>query len=179
MKRWTHVLLYALYLLILSSLFIPLSHASWAEFARELLIRLAIVVAFAAATLRFLNAGAVVPYRITEIPPQTAESEDVSPIALQDPLTTPQSQVPRGRRGALFVFWVVVLAVYCVTQTSLWSHQAWVSRFMETAIRWAILLICWGLLLLLWMPKPGADQPEALHVVPPDSERIDAPEPKN
>ena len=179
MKRWTRVLLYALYLLILSSLFIPLSHASWAEFAKELLIRLAIVVAFAAATLRFLNAGAVVPYRITGTPPQTAASEDVSPIELQNPVTTPQSQVSRGRRGALIVFWVVVLAIYCVTQTSWWSHQAWVGRFMVTSIRWAILLICWGFLLLLWMPKPDANQPEALHAVPPDSARIDASEPKN
>ena len=44
MKRWRGVLVIALYLLILSLLFVPLSHVSLAQFANGLLIRSAIVV---------------------------------------------------------------------------------------------------------------------------------------
>lgn len=171
MKRWVGVLLYALYLVILSSLFVPLSHASWAQFAKEFLIRLAIVVAFTVATSRVLNVGTVEPYRITETPPQTIAQEEVSPIELQNTAVVHQSESPPKRRRALVVFWIVVLAIYCVTQSSWWSHQAWVGTLMDTILRWAILLVCWGFLVLLWLPKPDANQPEQLHVVPSRSSK--------
>jgi hypothetical protein len=174
MKRRVRILLYALYLLVLSSLFVPLSHASWTQFARELLIRLLIVVAFAAVTLRVINIGTVEAYRITEPLPQALAREEVSPVELQGTPVVVKPQPPKRRRSFL-VFWIVVLTIYCLTQTSWWGHQAWVGRLMEVAVRWAILLACWGFLVLLWLPKPDANQPEPLHVVPPDCPNVDAP----
>ncbi|MGA8088550.1 MAG: hypothetical protein WCA10_14675 [Terracidiphilus sp.] len=57
MKRWFGVLMIAIYLLILSSLFVPISHTSLFQFAKEFLVRLAIVATFAAATSIFLKPG--------------------------------------------------------------------------------------------------------------------------
>jgi hypothetical protein len=174
-KRWVGVLLYALYLLILSSLFVPLSHTSLVQFLKEFLIRLAIVTVFAAVTFRVINIGAVEPYRITETPSQAVTEDDFAPIELQDNSAMPQSQFPLKRRRSPLIFWIMVLSIYCVTQTSWWNHQAWVGRLMETVIRWAILLSCWGCLVLFFLPKPDASQPELLRVVPSESAKIDAP----
>lgn len=179
MKRWERVPLYALYLLILSALFVPFSHASLAQFAKELLIRLAVVVAFAAATLRVIKMGAVEPYRITETSPEMLEDEVVVPIELQQASELPQPKLPLKRRRWILVFWIVVFAIYCLTQTSWWGHLPWVSRLMELVIRWTILLSCWGFLLLLWMPKPDANQPESYHVIPRGNARTDAPKSAN
>lgn len=175
MKQSERVLLYALYLLILSALFVPFSHASLAQFAKELLIRLAVVVAFAAATLRVIKMGAVEPYRITETPPQTLANEGVLRVESQEASEVSQPQLPPKRRRPLLVFWILVLAIYFVTSTSWWGRQPWTNRLMDTAIQWAICLLCWGFLLLLWMPKPDADQPEAYHVVPSDNANANAP----
>ncbi|MGA8088551.1 MAG: hypothetical protein WCA10_14680 [Terracidiphilus sp.] len=62
-----------------------------------------------------------------------------------------------------------------MTQTSWWGHQAWVSRLTDTLIRWAILLVFWGFIVLLWLPKPDANQPEQLHVVPSRNSKTDLP----
>ncbi|HKF48902.1 MAG TPA: hypothetical protein VKB38_16200 [Terracidiphilus sp.] len=174
MKRRA-VLFYALYLLILSALFVPFSHGSSAQFAKECFIRLGIVSVFAAVTLRVINIGSVEPYRITEAPPRAIASEDVLPANEQDTPAMLQSQLPPKRRRSVLVFWVVVFALYCVTQTAWWSRQAWASRFTDTAIRWGISLFCWSCLALLWIPKPDANQPEELHVVPSNSSKINLP----
>lgn len=179
MKRWVGVLRYALYLLVLSSLFIPFSHASLAEFAKEFLIRIVIVTAFAAVTLRVIDSGAVEPYRITETPPQVAQKDDIAPVELQDTPAMPDSPTPLKRLRSFLLFWILVSSIYWVTQSSWWLHQAWVGRLVETVIRWGILLVCWGFFLLLWMPKPDANQPETYHVVPRSNAGIDAPTPAN
>jgi len=83
MKRLFGVLVIAVYSLILSSLFVPISHTSLFQFAKEFFIRLAIVAVFAAGTSIFLNLGIAEPYRITETP-QTISKDEVSPIELQD-----------------------------------------------------------------------------------------------
>ncbi len=179
MRRWERVLLYALFLLILSALFVPVSHTSLAQFAKEFLIRRAFTVAFAAATFRVLQSGAVESYRITETSPELPADEDALPIDLQEAAEMPQPKLPSKRRRSFLVFWIVVFAIYCLTRTQWWGHLPWVSRFMELAIRWTILLACWGFLLLLWMPKPGADRPEPYHVTPRDDARPDAPKSTN
>jgi hypothetical protein len=179
MKRWERLLLYAIYLLILSALFVPFSHDTLAQFAKEFLIRLAIVVTFAAATFRVLQSGAVESYRITETSPEMLADEVVLPIELQEASEMPQPKLPPKRRRSFLVFWIVVFAIYCLTQTSWWGHLPWVGRLMELAVRWTILFSCWGFLLLLWMPKPDANQPESYHVTPRDNARTDAPKSAN
>ena len=166
MKRWHRVLLYASYLLILSSLFVPLSHASFVHFAKDLFIRLAVVVAFSAATFRVTGVAAVEPYRITPGPSQTITKENVPPVEPRDAHEIPGPQSRPKRRRSWLVFWILVLAVYWVTQTSWWAHQLWVSGLMDWVIRWTILLSCWGFLAILWLPKPSANQPETFHIVP-------------
>jgi len=172
MKRWGRVLSYALYLLILSALFVPFSHTSLSQFAKEFLIRLVTMVTFAGATLRVFQNGAAEPYRITETSPETLADEGVMPIELQP-------ELPPKPRRSLLVFWIVVFGIYYLTQTSWWGHLPWVSRLMELAIRWTICLSCWGFLLLLWLPKPGANQPETYHVVPRGDAGADAPKSAN
>jgi len=175
MKRWERVLKYALYLLILSAIFVPFSHFSLAQFAKEFLIRLIFVVTFAATTFGVLQSGAVEPYRITETSPEALADEIVLPFESQEASELPQPKIPPKRRRSFLVFWVVVFAIYYLTQTSWWGHLPWVTRLMETAIRWTISLSFWGFLLLLWLPKPDANQPETYHIVPRDDARTDAP----
>jgi hypothetical protein len=155
----------ALHLLILSSLFVPLSHASWSQFAKEFLIRLAITAAFATVASLFLDAGAAEPYRITDAP-QPSPIGDIPAVELQDSSASLQTQISPKPRRRFLAFWVVILALFCVTQTSWWEHQLWLGSLFDTAFRWTVSLFCWGCLVLLWMPKPDANQPEKLHVVP-------------
>jgi hypothetical protein len=159
MKQWKVVLVSALLLFILSAHLVPFSHTSFPNFLKELLIRLVIVVIFTAATLRVLQNGTVEPYRITETSPETLADEDVMPIELQSDLP------PKQSRWHL-VFWVVVFAIYAPTQTSWWAHLPWVSDLMESAVQWTTFLLLGGFFLLLWLPKPDANQPETYHVVP-------------
>ena len=167
------ILTISLYLLILSSIFVPISHASWTQFALECLTRLFIVAVFATVTSIFLDTAAPEPYRVTDALRPAAMKEDVPPVELQPTCTTIQPHSPGRRRNHLLIFWIVVLAIYCVTQTSWWGRQEWVSRVLETAVQWAISLLCCGCLVFLWLPKPDANQPEPLHVVPSRNSNTD------
>jgi len=63
-----------------------------AQFAKDLLIRLAVAVAFAAATSRVIKMGTVERYRVTGTSPQTITDEDIPPVELQDAREIPQPQ---------------------------------------------------------------------------------------
>lgn len=104
---------------------------------------------------------------------QATSKEDVSPVELQDIPTLPQSQSPPKQGRWSLVFWIAVF--YCITQTSWWGHQAWVGTLIDSLIRWATVLLAGGFLVLLWLPKPDANQPELLHVVPSDSSKSEMP----
>jgi hypothetical protein len=166
MKRRRGALVIALYLLILSLLFAPLSNVSLSQFAKGLLIRSAIVLAFALVTSSFLDFGTVEPYRLTEVTTIVVPKGEDSPLDAKGTVGFQRSHSPRKQGRSHVAFRIVIAAIYYVTQTSWWAHQVWVGKTMETLFRWTILFACWGFLVLLWLPKPDANQPEQLHVVP-------------
>lgn len=166
MKYWASVLRYALYLLVLSSIFVRFSHTSWAQFGSDFLIRMAIVVPFAAITLRILRSETVEPYRVTEITAERRDETEARQVESPDgPAILQPQAICKGSRSFL-IFAALVLAIFCLSQTSWWNHQAWIDKTLEIAIRWAICFACWGTIALLWMPKPDANQPETYHIVP-------------
>ena len=169
MKYWSGVLRFALYLVVLSSILVPLSHSSWTQFAGNFLIRLAFVVPFAAITFRILRSETVEPYRITKIPAEAIDDPEGSREKLPAAPAMTQLQVSPKKSRSFLIVLVLILTIFWLTQTSWWSHQAWIDKMLETAIRWAICLFCWGFIVLLWLPKPDAGQPERYLIVPPDS----------
>lgn len=168
MKRWPGVLLYALYLVCLSSVFVPLSHASWSQFAKGCCIRLAIALIFAVASFRLLNLESVNAYRITPGPSQPATENDFAQAASENPIEAQYMQ-PRliaNRRSLILAFWIAIVAICCIIQTPWWHHQAWIGRLIDMAMQSIMAVLCFGCLLLFWLPKPDASQPEVLHIVP-------------
>lgn len=166
MKYWSGVLRFALYLVILSSVLVPLSHESFAHFVKEFLIRLAFVVPFAATTFRMLRSETAEFYRLTEVSLEPICTES-SPAELSG-RPAPQPRLENQGSGSFPIFLVLIVAIFCLTQTSWWSHQAWIDKTLETATRWAVGFFCWGFIVLLWLPKPSTNQPECHHVVPSD-----------
>jgi hypothetical protein len=67
---------------------------------------------------------------------------------------------PKRRAGGVSIGGILVLAGVLVA-SAIFGSVMW-----EAVARYGIYLIDWGIFILLWLPKPSANQPELLHVVP-------------
>lgn len=89
-------------------------------------------------------------------------------------VTSTQKRVPElasnrrsARRQLILIAVCIVLAFGYLLSHRI--HELWVDRTVDAAFGTAISLLCWGCLIVFWMPKPSqmsANQPELLHVVP-------------
>lgn len=177
MKRLKAFLLIPAYLLILSSVFVPMSHDSWAGFAKDLVVRFAIVLAFSVATTIFLNFGSAEPYRITHTTVEDASEDGIEPTELTDEILVNHPQNRQKRSRWPLAIWIAVAALCWLTETTWWSYQPWAGRLVDKIVGWAALLVCCGFFVVLWLPKPDANQPELLHIAPQRPNYPDSPKP--